>query len=251
MLKEGQFIIRKDNIMNNFQKFLLGLLLIFSCVGNPLISHAFPIGNPTNQNPALKLNIGPMIDVYSQDFDANGYKITGRGSRLLFNFNYGVDQNIGFFGNVGFSNEDLEIGGATNSGHYGLGIELGAKATLGEVKESHVKFGGGAKLALAQSSVDFGPGSSTDADWTEYGLFGGLSFEMEPEMIPYFGLQITSATTKLKDSIGPGGQTDFDQDGLIGLFGGVDFKIQKDLTLGMELRILNELSATLNLNFAL
>ena len=235
--------------MTLFQKIFLGLFfLLFS---DPLIAQAFPIGNPTNQTPAEKLTIGPLIDIFSQDFETNGYKITGKGTRILFNFNYGVDRNIGLFGNAGFSDESLEFGGSSNSGNYGLGVELGAKATLGEVKREHIKFGGGAKLALARSSVDFGQGLSSDADWSEFGLFGGLSFETQPDLVPYLGLQITKTSTKLNDPLGPGGQTDFDQDGLVGLFGGLDFKIQKDLTLGLELRIINEISATLNLNFAL
>lgn len=231
------------------RKLLFGLFLLFMTL--PLIAQAFPIGNPTNQTPSQTLTIGPLIDIYSQDFKSNGYKITGKGSRILFNFNYGVDRNIGLFGNAGFSDETLEDGGRSNAGHYGLGIELGAKATLGEVKREHIKFGGGAKLALARSSVDL-PSGASDADWSEFGLFGGLSFETQPDLTPYVGIQITKTTTKLNDPlVGSGGLTDFDQDGLLGLFGGLDYKIQKDLTLGMELRILNEISATLNLNFAL
>jgi hypothetical protein len=235
--------------MTDQRKLLIGLFLLFMTL--PLMAEAFPIGNPTNQTLPEKLTIGPLVDIYSQDFKTNGYKITGKGSRILFNFNYGLDRNIGLFGNAGFSDETLEFGGGSNTGNYGLGVEFGAKATLGEVKREHIKFGGGAKLALARSSVDFGPGLSSDADWSEFGLFGGLSFETQPDLTPYLGLQVTKATTKLNDPLGPGGQTDFDQDGLLGLFGGLDFKIQKDLTLGMELRILNEISATLNLNFAL
>jgi hypothetical protein len=212
----------------------------------------FPIGNPTNQLAPQKLTVGPLIDIYSQDFDSNGYKITGRGTRLLFNFNYGVDRHIGFFGNAGFSDESLEFGGFSNTGHYGLGVELGAKATFGEVPSSQIKYGGGVKLALAQSSVDFGPGLSSNANWSEYGLFGGLSFESQPELTPYVGLQITKTTTHIDDSgLSPTGQSDFNEDGLIGLFGGIDYKIQNNLSLGLELRILNEISATLNLNFAL
>lgn len=249
MLQEDLFKIKKDNTMTLFQKVFFALFLILFC--NPLIALAFPIGNPTNQIPSQKLTVGPMIDIYSQDFKSNGYKITGKGSRLLFNFNYGVDRNVGLFGNAGFSDESLEFGGSSNSGNFGLGVELGAKATLGEVKQEHIKFGGGVKLALARSSVDFAPGLSSDADWSEFGLFGGLSFETQPDLIPYLGLQIAKTATNLKNPLGPGGQTNFDQDGLIGLFGGLDFMIQKDLSLGMELRILNEISATLNLNFAL
>jgi hypothetical protein len=235
--------------MTLFQKFFFGFFLIL--FSNPLIAQAFPIGNPTNQTPSQKLTVGPLIDIYSQDFTGNGYKITGKGSRILFNFNYGVDRNIALFGNAGFSDQSLEFGGSSNSGNYGLGVELGAKATLGEVKREHIKFGGGAKLALARSSVDFAPGLSSDADWSEFGLFGGLSFETQPDLIPYLGLQITKTSTKIQDPLGPGRQTDFNEDGLIGLFGGLDFIIQKGLSLGMELRILNEISATLNLNFAL
>ncbi|MBI1823941.1 MAG: hypothetical protein HY200_04635 [Nitrospirae bacterium] len=232
-------------------RFKLPLILFLFITSIPLAAQAFPIGNPTNQASPQQLTIGPTIDIYSQDFKSNGYKITGKGDRLLFNFKYGIDRNMGFFGNAGFSDESIDYGSGTADGKYGLGVEIGAKATLGEVKREHIKFGGGAKLALARSSIDFGPGLSSDADWSEFGLFGGLSFENQPELTPYLGLQITKTTTKIADPLGPGGQTDFDQDGLLGLFGGLDFNIQKGLSLGMELRIISELSATLNLNFAL
>jgi hypothetical protein len=234
--------------MTNLKRSFFALVLL--SVSLPFAAYAFPIGNPTNQLSPRELTIGPVVDIYSQDFKSNGYKITGKGNRLLFNFNYGMDRNIALFGNAGFSEENVEYGGGTTSGSYGLGVELGAKATLGEVKREHIKFGGGAKMALARNSVDFGPGLSSDVDWSEFGLFGGLSFESEPELTPYVGLQITKTNTKLKD-VSVGGLDDFDQDGLLGLFGGLDFKVQKGLSLGMELRIINELSATLNLNFAL
>ncbi|MHB8483017.1 MAG: hypothetical protein ACYDBV_09880 [Nitrospiria bacterium] len=209
---------------------------------------AAPIGNPTAQTPAQKLSIGPLVDIYSQDFTANGYKITGKGDRLFLNFNYGVDRNVEFFGNAGFSKEDLEFGGITYSGNYGMGVELGAKATLGELRPEHIKFGGGAKLLLARSSVDFSPGLKSDVDWTEFGLFGGMSFEAQPDLTPYLGIQIAKTASNIKDS--PiGMQSNFDEEGMIGLFGGIDLKIQKDISLGMELRIINEVSATLNCRF--
>ncbi|MBI1821460.1 MAG: hypothetical protein HY036_11220 [Nitrospirae bacterium] len=228
------------------------MLILFAAIGFFVFSaesHAAPIGNPTAQTPSQKLSIGPLIDIYSQDFKANGYRITGKGNRLFLNFNYGVDRNVNFFGNAGFSKEDLEFGGNTYSGNYGMGVQFGARATLGELRPEHIKFGGGAKLLLARSSVDFSPTLKSDVDWTEFGLFGGMSFESQSDMTPYLGLQIAKTASNIKDP--PAGiQSNFDEDGLIGLFGGLDLKIQKDISIGMELRILNEISAALNCNFS-
>ncbi len=228
------------------------MLILFAAVGLLVFSaesHAAPVGNPTAQTPSQKLSIGPLIDIYSQDFKANGYRITGKGNRLFLNFNYGVDRNVNFFGNAGFSKEDLEFGGNTYSGNYGMGIQFGARATLGELRPEHIKFGGGAKLLLARSSVDFSSTTKSNVDWTEFGLFGGMSFEAQPDMIPYLGLQIARTTTKIVDGT-ISSQSDFNEDGLIGLFGGLDLKIQKDISIGMELRVLNEISATVNCNFS-
>jgi hypothetical protein len=238
----------KEIPMCNFKKILSGALILVMAVAAEV--QAGPIGNPTNQTPPQKLTVGPLIDVYSQDFKSNGYKISASGERLFFNFNYGVDRNIGFFGNAGFSKEDLRAGGLTFSGNYGMGVELGAKATFAELRRDRVKFGGGVKLLLARSSIDFSPGQRGNAVWSEFGLFGGASFESQSDLTPYFGLQLTRTTTKV-DDFSLGGESNFDEDGIMGIFTGLDLKLQKDLSLGMELRLFNEISATINLGFAL
>ena len=187
-------------------------ILLLALWTGPLL--AGPIGNPSAQMPPRMLALGPLFDLYSQDFTANGFRITGSGDRLMLNVRYGVDRNIELISNVGFSRESLKDGGGEYHGNYGMGVELAAKMTLAELKRNHTKFGGGAKLLLARSSVDLNPTQSFDATWTEFGFFGGFSLETQADMIPYLGFQFAKTNTQLKNF--PGALSDFDEENRVG-----------------------------------
>ncbi|HXN07344.1 MAG TPA: hypothetical protein VN944_09805 [Nitrospiria bacterium] len=230
------------------KKIKTGMVIAISLLGAGT-SYAGPIGNPTAQMPSQKMALGPQLDVFSQDFESNGVRVTGSGNRLLMNVRYGMNRNVELLSNIGFSKEDISFVGVDYSGNYGMAFELGAKMTFLELKQNYSKLGGGAKILLARSSIDIAPGQSFDADWREFGIFGGFSFETQSDMIPYFGLQLTKTSNQLRDL--PGQPADFDQKTMGGIFGGVDFKLWKSTSTNLEIRLINEISATLTLSIPL
>lgn len=235
--------------MNNLLKiFKTGTAIAVFLLG-AANSYAGPIGNPTAQMPPQKLALGPQLDVFSQDFESNGVRMTGSGNRLLMNVRYGMNRNVELLSNIGFSKEDINFVGVDYSGNYGMAVELGAKMTFLELKQNYSKLGGGAKMLLARSSVDIAPGQSFDAYWSEFGVFGGFSFETQSDMIPYFGLQVTKTGNQLRDL--PGLPTDYNEKTMGGIFGGVDLKFWKSTSTNLEIRLINEISATLTLSIPL
>ena len=143
----------------------------------------------------------------------------------------------------------LKLGSVTAKPEQGsdgsaMGYGVGIKATVHEIPMT-AKVGVGLQL-LSFSTKHTYSGVDITSDWLEYDIFAGGSYLALGELVPYGGLVISKVDGKLK---GPGGSVSLNEDSVLGIFLGGDFKINDQLKAGAELRLVNETSFALSVGY--
>jgi hypothetical protein len=165
--------------------------------------------------------------------------------------------------------DDVDITGLTVEGKYGLGSGLELRGRLipmtleweGEEDLNFKMLGLGAGVQWLPGiqkgpltwgvgvGFDWGQGDDgdIDLDYLDILLNGGVSYAVSKELAAYGGLSFIKSDVTFKI---PGGSLDSEIDNPIGLFGGADFKVNKDWTLGAELRLISETMVSLSGRYA-
>jgi hypothetical protein len=186
-------------------------------VAAPGPAGATMVGDPTLHVGAGRFAAGAEAELgVSGDLELDRVSVKGE---------YGVAPNIDAFGRIGFfSGEE----GPADVDGFALGG--GARFTLTQEKEW--RFGGLGQihyfLGEADVTIPFFGSFEEDFDWLEIEAAGAASYRGLGQVVPYFGLKLGVITG------------DPDTDFQFTPFGGATFAVNPRLTLGGELRIIDD-----------
>lgn len=186
------------------------------------------IGDPTFTNGAGRFSVTGDLDIVTDrdiDFDGGG-KVDLESTRLFATAGYGFASNVDGFVKLGLfsgeiDNADLDTG---------LALGFGVKGAF--VDRGEIRLGALGQVLYFQSEIDDAAGA--DVDWLEVDVALAASFRGLGQIVPYAGLDLSL----IDGEVEPG--NDFEQDDILGLFGGVTFAVSPQVSLGAELRIIGE-----------
>jgi hypothetical protein len=186
-------------------------------VAAPGPAGATMVGDPTLHVGAGRFAAGAEAELgVSGDLELD--RVSAKGE-------YGVAPNIDAFGRIGF------FGGEEGPADVdGFALGGGARFTL--TREKEWRFGGLGQvhyfLGEAEVTVPFFGSFEEDFDWLEIEAAGAASYRGLGQVVPYFGLKLGLITG------------DPDTDFQFTPFGGATFAVNPRLTLGGELRIIDD-----------
>jgi hypothetical protein len=182
-----------------------------------------PAGATMVGDPTLHVGAGRFAGGLEAELGVGGDIET---DRFFVKGEYGFAPNVDGFARIGFLGGDLD-GGADVDG-YGFGG--GARFTVQRDREW--RFGGLGQvhyfLGEAKVTIPFFGSFEEDFDWLEIEAAGAASYRGLGQVVPYFGLKLGVITG------------DPDTDLQITPFGGATFAVNPRLTLGGELRIIDD-----------
>lgn len=210
------------------RRFALAALLLVALAGlaAPRPAAAGLIGDPTLTTGAGRFGFGAELDfILDRDieFDRGG-DVNLDTNRFFVSGSYGFLQGLDGFVKLGLFNGELEDVDVDT----GLGFGVGARGSF--FQQGPWRFGGLFQILYFTSELDTGP----DIDWIEVDLAGAVSYRALGQIVPYGGLKFSL----IDGEVDPG--ADFEQDNLIGLFGGVSVALTPQISVGAELRLLDE-----------
>ncbi len=210
------------------RRFILAASLLAALVGValPRPAEANLIGDPTLTSGAGRFGFGAELDfVLDRDIELDpGGDVNLDTNRFFVSGSYGFLQSLDGFVKLGLFNgerEDVDV-------DTGLGFGVGARGSF--FQRGPWRFGGLFQVLYFTSELDTGP----DIDWIEADLAGAVSYRGLGQVVPYGGIKLGL----VDGEIDPG--PDFEQDNLIGLFGGASVALTPQISVGAELRILDE-----------
>lgn len=200
------------------------------------------IGDPTaSGKPNTLSQFNLEYDLVQRDMDSGrtGFGGETTSERILLQGIYGLTPFVDLHLRVGAA--DLETSSRNFEGDFGVAFGGGARWTL--FRKGDLDVGVGIQF-LEFLSRD----SSADAakvTWTEIESFLGGSLRGMERFVPYFGVSLSKAEGDFD-----GGPT-IRSDDFIGVFVGAEFHIYENYYFASEVRLINENSLTLRLNYHL
>jgi hypothetical protein len=221
-------------------KALLAAASVAALVGllGPRPAEANLIGDPTLTNGAGRFGVGGELDfVLDRDLE-NGGSFSMETTRVIGNASFGLTRNIDGFVKLGLFNGELGDGGNIDI-DPGFAIGVGGRASF--IERGDLRFGVLAQVLYFNAELD--TGGNPDIDWIEFDIAPAVSFRGLGQIVPYAGLKLSW----LDGDTDPVG--DFENDDLIGIFGGASFAVSPTISVGAELRLLDESAIGAFVNF--
>jgi hypothetical protein len=220
-------------------KALLAAASVAALVGllGPRPAEANLIGDPTLTNGAGRFGIGGELDfVLDRDLEDGGTADLET-TRIIGNASFGLTRNIDGFVKLGLFNGELSDGGAIDI-DPGFALGVGGRASF--IERGDLRFGVLGQILYFNAELD--TVGSPDIDWIELDIAPALSFRGLGQIVPYGGLKLSWVD-------GDAGDADFENDDLIGIFGGASFAVSPTISVGAELRLLDESAIGAFVNF--
>jgi hypothetical protein len=216
---------------STFLLLALGGLLAFAQA-----ARAGTIGDPTVTSGQGRVSLAGEVDFGERDieFDRGGDADLGV-TRFLGTAAYGFGPAVDGFLKLGAATGEIDPGGTDIE--RGLAIGFGARGAFHD--DGEIRLGALGQLVFYQSELDTAAGQ--DIDWYELDIATAASFRGFGQLVPYAGLKVS-----LVDGDVEGGG-DFEQDGVLGFFGGATFVVTRQLSLGGEVRLANETALAVSL----
>lgn len=209
---------------------LAGLLLAAAATALPRAAEAGFIGDPTFTNGTGRFSVTGELDlILDRDMDPTpGTRADISTNRLFANAAYGFGRNVDGFVKLGLFDGEVDPGGGDIESSLAVGF--GVKGAF--VDRGEIRLGALGQLLYFQSELDNAAGS--DIDWFEIDIALAASFRGLGQIVPYGGLKVSL----VEGEIEPG--TDFEQDDTLGIFGGLTFAVSSQLSVGAEIRMIDE-----------
>ncbi len=204
------------------------LIAVLAGLAAPGPAGANLIGDPTLTNGAGRFGIGAEMDFVLDrdvDFDPGGEGGVDT-NRFFVTGSYGFLRNVDGFVKLGFFNGETSPGDVDID--TGLGLGAGVRASFLQQGNWHV--GGLFQVLYFTSELDTG----NDIDWFEFDLAAAVSYRGLGQIVPYGGLKLSFMDGEID------GGPDFSQDTPIGIFGGVSVALTPQISIGGELRLIDE-----------
>ncbi len=209
---------------------LTAALLGAAVLAAPGVAEAGFIGDPTLTNGAGRFSVTGELDlVRDRDLDVDGGANADlETTRLGATAAYGFGSNVDGFVKLGFFSGEIDPGGTGID--TSLGVGFGVKGAF--VDRGEIRLGALGQVLYFQSELDTAPGP--DIDWFEVDVALAASFRGLGQIVPYAGIKVSLLDGEVENDF------DFEQDDTLGLFGGVTFAVSPQVSVGAELRLLDE-----------
>ncbi len=213
-------------------------LLVATGFALPEVASAARLGDPASVAAPARFTLGVEYEFLERDvefdstfFGANEAELESQ--RVLVRGAYGIAPNLEVFARLGGAEAETDTPAV--NGDFGLALGGGVKGVI--FRGPNWAVGAVGQLLYFESE------NGGDIKVLEFDLASGVSFALGP-VTPYAGLvlQVTEGElTRLGES------RDFDQDNLIGVFFGMNYVAQPNISLGFEAHLIHETAVSLAL----
>jgi len=214
------------------------VLLVAGGFALPDAASAARLGDPTSVAAPTRFTLGVEYEFVERDveFDspiAGASEAELESQRIFVRGAYGIAPNLEVFARLGGA--EAETNTPSVNGDFGLALGGGVKGVI--FRGPNWAVGAVGQLLYFESE------NGGDIKVLEFDLASGVSFALGP-VTPYAGLVLQVTQGELTS---PAGSSDFDQDNLIGVFFGMNYVPQPNISLGFEAHLIHETSVSLAL----
>ncbi|MBI3393421.1 MAG: hypothetical protein HY039_09570 [Nitrospirae bacterium] len=203
----------------------------------PSSTHAQTVGAPANPLGFNKIGVGGQFEFDRRDVhDTSGhYRLET--SRLAVKGMYGVDQGIDLYVKLGAA--DAAVSGRSFNGDFGASLGVGSKIQVMSFQAiPALKVNADVQVNYLQSK----DGSKELAGWDM--AAAGIASYTHGQIVPYGGIRLSYVNLD-----GSGGMTNLRLDDNIGLVAGIDIRIQPQLDLNIEGRLIDTTGLTIGVTY--
>lgn len=213
-------------------------LLVAAGLALPEGVSAARLGDPTAVAAPARFTLGVEYEFLERDIEydspiAPGNEGELESQRIFFRGAYGIAPNVEVFARLGGA--DAETDTPDVSGDLGLAFGGGVKGVI--FRGPNWALGAVGQFLYYESE------NGGEIDVLEFDLASGVSFALGP-VTPYAGLVLQLTQGELTS---PGPSSDFDQDNLLGLFFGMNYVPQPNISLGFEAHLIHETGVSIAL----
>ncbi len=214
------------------------VLLVAGGLALPDAASAGRLGDPASVAAPTRFTLGVEYEFLERDIEydspiAPGNEAELESQRVLVRGAYGIAPNLEVFARLGGAEAETDT--PSVNGDFGLAFGGGVKGVIFR--------GPNWALGAVGQFLYYKSENSGDVEVLEFDLATGASFALGP-VTPYAGLVLQLTQGELTS---PAGSSDFDQDNLIGLFFGMNYVPQPNISLGFEAHLIHETAVSLAL----
>lgn len=217
-----------------------GILALLVAVGVALPegARAARLGDPTAVAAPARFSLGVEYEFLERDVEYDS-PIAGvneaelESQRVFVRGAYGLTPDMEVFLRLGGA--EAETDRPNVNGDFGLAFGGGVKGVI--FRGPNWALGAVGQFLYYQSE------NGGEVEVLEFDLATGASFALGP-VTPYAGLVLQVTQGELSS---PAGSSDFDQDNLIGLFFGMNYVPQPNISLGFEAHLIHETAVSIAL----
>jgi hypothetical protein len=214
------------------------VLLVAGGFALPDAASAARLGDPTSVAAPTRFTLGVEYEFLERDVEldspiAGASEAELESQRIFVRGAYGIAPNLEVFARLGGA--EAETNTPSVNGDFGLALGGGVKGVI--FRGPNWAVGAVGQLLYFESE------NGGDIKVLEFDLASGVSFALGP-VTPYAGLVLQVTQGELTS---PAGSSDFDQDNLIGVFFGMNYVPQPNISLGFEAHLIHETSVSLAL----
>ena len=196
------------------------------------------IGDPASVAAPTRFTLGVEYEFVERDVEydtplAGVNEAELESQRIFVRGAYGLMPNLEVFLRLGGA--EAETDAPNVNGGFGLAIGGGVKGVI--TRGPNWAWGAVGQLLYFKSE------NGGDIEVFEFELASGVSFALGP-VTPYVGLVLQMTQGELTS---PGASSDFDQDNLMGVFFGMNYVPQPNISLGIEAHLIHETGVSLAL----
>ena len=214
------------------------VLLVAGGFALPGAASAARLGDPASVAAPTRFTLGVEYEFIERDveFDSpflGASEAELESQRVLVRGAYGIAPNLEVFARLGGA--EAETNTPSVNGGFGLALGGGVKGVI--FRGPNWAVGAVGQFLYYQSE------NGGDVEVLEFDLASGVSFALGP-VTPYAGLVLQVTQGELTRA---GESRDFDQDNLIGVFFGMNYVAQPNISLGFEAHLIHETAVSLAL----
>lgn len=214
------------------------VLLVAGGLALPDAASAGRLGDPASVAAPTRFTLGVEYEFLERDveYDSPLAGVTEaelESQRVLVRGAYGIAPNLELFARLGGAEAETDT--PSVNGDFGLAFGGGVKGVI--FRGPNWALGAVGQFLYYESE------NGGDVEVLEFDLATGASFALGP-VTPYVGLVLQVTQGELTS---PAGSSDFDQDNLIGLFFGMNYVPQPNISLGFEAHLVHETAVSLAL----
>jgi len=225
---------------SSFLSVCAGVLVLLVATGFALpdAASAARLGDPTSVAAPTRFTLGVEYEFLERDVEFDSPLLGAseaelESQRVLVRGAYGIAPNLEVFARLGGA--EAETNTPRVNGDFGLAFGGGVKGVI--FRGPNWAVGAVGQFLYYQSE------NGGDVEVLEFDLASGVSFALGP-VTPYAGLVLQVTQGELTTA---GQSRDFDQDNLIGVFFGMNYVAQPNISLGFEAHLIHETAVSLAL----